>query len=236
MNRIKLSIAVVLPLVLAAGACSKREEGRVAAPALPDETVPAVAQAHWVWDRDALHAAVSQAAQSPLVQSALSDGPASGLTPCLDLAVRVAATATDGSSFWVTFLPYMYGSDSTHALIVSVIEGMGARLAEPAEVILGRDPSPIETGFTPYPWAGRTIWVKSGAAWAAKAGAASPAPERKNWLKFFDCLTTRMPAGCAAGAAIGLEIGGPAAPYAAAIGCGIGAAAGAAACGLEHLL
>ena len=235
MNRFTLSVLVLLPLAMAAGGCSKREPGRIVDASPPGDAPPAVAQAHWVWDRDALHAAVNQAAASPLVQSALSDAPVQGLRPCFDLAVRVAATASDGTPFWVTFLPYVFGSDSTHAWIVSLIEGDGARLAEPAEVILGRDPWPFETGFTPYAWGGRTIWVKSGAAWAMKAGGATLAPERRNWLKFFDCLTTRMPAGCAAGAMIGAEIGGPSAPYAAAIGCGVGAALGAAACALDLL-
>ena len=188
-----------------------------------------------MWDRDALHAAVNQAAASPLVQSALSDAPSAGLSPCFQYAVRVAATASDGSSFWVTMLPYVFGSDSTHALIVSVIEGMGGRLAEPAEVILGRDPFPHETGFLPYAWGAGTIWVKSGEAWAVKSAAANQAPERRRWLKFFDCLTTRVPTGCAAGAAVGATIGGPTAPYAAAIGCGVGAALGAAACALAML-
>lgn len=137
--------------------------------------------------------------------------------------------------FWVTMLPYVFGSDSTHALIVSVIEGSDSKLAEPAEVILGRDPFPHETGFIPYAWGAGTIWVKSGAAWAVKTTAASLAPQRFRWLKFFDCMTTRVPAGCAAGAAVGAAIGGPAAPHAAAIGCGVGAAVGAAACALDQL-
>jgi len=235
MNRVTLSILVALPLAVAAGACSKREPGRIVDASPPGAALPVVAQAHWVWDRDALRAAVNRAAASPLVRSALSEAPAQGLRPCFDFAVHVAATTSEGTPFWVTILPYVFGSDSTHGLIVSLIEGDGSRLAEPAEVILGRDPSPFESGFTPYAWGGRTIWVKSGAAWATKAGAPTLAPERRNWLKFFDCLTTRMPAGCAAGAAIGAEIGGPTAPYAAAIGCGVGAALGAAACALDLL-
>ena len=235
MNRVKLSIVVLLPLALLAGACSKREAGRIAAPDPLGAVAPAVAEAHWVWDRDALHAAVNQAAVSPLVQSALSEAPVAGLTPCFDLAVRVAATTGDGSSYFVTFLPYMFGNDSTHAMIVSVIEGLGVRMAEPAEVILGRDPTSLESGFTPYAWGARTIWVKSGASWVVKAGEIALAPERRRWREFFDCLATRMPAGCAAGAAIGGTIGGPAAPHAAAIGCGVGAAVGAASCALDLL-
>jgi len=234
MSRVRLSLVVVLPLAILASGCSKREADRVAAPKPDGPIPPAVAEAHWVWDRDALHAAVNQAAASPLVQSALSDAPTTGLSPCFQYAVRVAAWTSDGTPFWVTMLPYVFGSDSTHALIVSVIEGMGSRLAEPAEVILGRDPFPHETGFLPYAWGAGTIWVKSGEAWAVKSAAAQ-APQRRRWLKFFDCLTTRMPAGCAAGAAIGATIGGPAAPHAAAIGCGVGAAAGAAACALAML-
>ena len=235
MNRFRLCIAVVLPLALATGACSKRDADRIATPVPPDAPAPTVAEAHWVWDRDALRTAVNQAAQSPLVQSALSEAPAEGLTPCFDLAVRVAAMSEAGTPFWVTFLPYVFGSDSTHALIVSVLEDNASRIAEPAEVILGRDPSPLETGFKPYPWGAGTIWVKSGAAFANKAGAPGLAAEKRHWLQFFDCLVTRMPAGCAAGAAIGAEIGGPTAPYAAAIGCGVGAAVGAAACAFDLL-
>jgi hypothetical protein len=235
MNRITKCIVVLLPLALASGACSKQEANRIAAPDPSGTVAPVVAQAHWVWDRDALNAAVSQAATSPLVQSALSEAPVAGLTPRFELAVRVAATAGDGSSYFVTFLPYQFGNDSTHAMIVSLIEGLGVRMAEPAEVILGRAPTSLESGFTPYAWGDRTIWVKSGASWAVKAGGIALAPEKRRWVQFFDCLTTRMPAGCAAGAVIGATIGGPAAPYGAAIGCGVGAAVGAAACALDIL-
>ncbi|HKQ19695.1 MAG TPA: hypothetical protein VJW75_08115, partial [Candidatus Eisenbacteria bacterium] len=185
MSRVRLSLVVVLPLAILASGCSKREADRVAAPDPPGSAAPAVAQAHWVWDRDALHAAVNQAAASPLVQSALSATPTTGLRPCFQYAVRIAATSSDGSPFWVTMLPYVFGSDSTHALIISVIDGMGGRLAEPAEVILGRDPFPHETGFLPYAWGAGTIWVKSGEAWAVKSGAVNQAPERRRWLKFF---------------------------------------------------
>lgn len=235
MNRVHLSIVFVLPLALAVSACSKREAGRVAAPELPGIAAPAVAQAHWVWDRDALHAAVSRAAASPLVQQALSQTPVAGLRPCFDLAARVIATTSDGTTLWVTFLPYMFGDDSTHALIVSVLEDSWTKIAEPAEVILGRDPFPFETGFTPYAWGARTIWVKSGASYAVKDSDAHAAPEKWKWLKFFDCAATRMPTGCAAGAAIGGTISGPGAPAGAAIGCGVGAAVGAAACALDQL-
>lgn len=234
MRTVRSWITLLLPIVLAAGGCAERKQAMVVAPERPAGDAPPVAEAHWIWDRGALGAAVAQASSSPLVQRALAESPAAGLNPAFQYALFLEATREDGSRFSLTLLPYVFGNDSTHAAFVSVVRSAGRQIAEYAELIVGRSPSPLETGFEPVLWGATTLWVKSGDAYSLDAAAGHPAAVRRSYLKMFDCMVQRMPAGCAAGAAIGGIISGPGAPAGAAIGCGVGAAAGAAACVAEH--
>jgi hypothetical protein len=230
MRRTKLWIAVVLPLVLAAGACSRKEPARVVAPEPRVEGSPAIAEAHWVWDKDALAVAVNRAAASPLVQRALSEAPKSALSYLPQYAVHVAGTTTDGSRASATVLPYMDSPDSTRAMFVSVLEQDGVQLAEQAELILGRDPLPIETGFVPTVIGTTPVWVKSGPTYALAAGGfVLGSPGRISKKKFLECFAALGQEFCDRGADLGRAIA-PEFPAAAAIGCNIGTATAAITC------
>lgn len=237
MRRVRLGftagLAAVLPLLVLTSACSREGERRIVAPdPLPDP--PAVTGARWVWEPRALAGAVQSAGRSPLVQRALSQAPLGRLRPRFDLAVRAVGEDAAGGSVGLTVLPYAVEGDPTHAAFVCLAEGLGQQAAEFAEMIVGRDPRPDETGFHSVVWGDRIVWIRSDDAVASSSGIAHRSPEKRQWTKLFDCLATRMPTGCAAGSAISQEIA-PGSPHAAAIGCGIGAAAGAASCAVDFI-
>lgn len=226
-------VAAVLPLLVVTSACSRDGERRVTAPApLPDS--PQVTGARWVWEPAALAGAVQAAGKNPLVQRALSQAPIAGLRPRFDLAVRAVGEVEGAGAVVLTILPYAVNGDPTHAAFVSVAEGYGQEAAEFAEMILGREPNPDETGYHSIAWGNRVAWVRTGDAWLLPGGGANRAPLRRQWTKLFDCLAERMPSGCAAGSAIASELV-PGEPRAAAIGCGIGAAAGGVSCVADFL-
>jgi len=235
MKTVRTWITLLLPLALALGGCAERKQSSIVAPDPPVGDAPAVAGAHWIWDRAALGAAVAQAAASPLAERALSESPATGLDPAFQYAISLVATLEDGREISLTLLPYVFGRDSTHAAFISVAKSADVELAEYAELILGRAPNDQEPGFEPVAWGGTTAWVKTGVAYSAVAAPGHPAAMIRKWTKLFDCLAQRMPGGCIAGGAIGGAVSGPGAPAGAAIGCGIGAAAGAAACTADWL-
>lgn len=226
-------VAAVLPLLILASACSKREERRIVAPDPPSDA-PKVTGARWVWEPTALAGAIQAAGRSPLVQRALSQAPTAGLRPRFDLAVRAVGEVEGAGSVGLTILPFAVNGDPTHAAFVSVGEGFGIEAAEFAEMILGREPTANETGFHSVAWGNQVAWVRSSDAWVLPPGGAHPSPLRRQWTKLFDCLTQRMPTGCAAGSAIAEEVA-PGSPHAAAIGCGIGAAAGGVSCVADFL-
>lgn len=227
------AVAAVLPLLVLTSACSREGARRVVAPAPPSDA-PQVTGARWVWEPAALAGAVQAAGRSPLVQRALSQAPVAGLRPRFDLAVRAVGDVEGAGEAALTILPYSVNGDPTHAAFVSVAEGSGQEAAEFAEMILGRDPNPDEMGYHSIVWGNQVAWVRTGDAWLLPAGGANRAPLRRQWTKLFDCLSERMPTGCAAGSAIASELV-PGEPRAAAIGCGIGAAAGAISCVADFL-
>ena len=231
MSHIRWIASILLLAALAVGC--ERKEGRVTAPAPPEK--PETVEAHWVWDQE-LEAAVQGAAASPLVQRAIAEVPNPRLTPRWDLAVRAIGTMSDGSHVGVTILPYVVDQDLTHALFISYLEGDGRRLAEPSELILGREPTSLETGFQAIRIGDRVGWIKGGQVykWGAASGI-QPVVEKPKWTNFVDCLMQGAEQGCATGAAIAQSVA-PGVPRASAIGCAAGVAVVAVGCAIEHLL
>ena len=227
--------AVLLPLLLLASSCSRGGEKSVLAP-VPEQPrhVTQVAEMRWVWEHDALSGAVLAASRNPLVQRALVDAPVSGLVPRPDLAIRAVGADSDGAPIGFTILPYSVGGDRTRAAFVSVAQAFGREAVEFAELIVGREPRPEETGFERAVWGNQIVWVRTGDAYELVSRGGHLAPMKRNWGRFFSCLTERMPAGCAAGASIANDLA-PAFPRAAAVGCAIGALGGAASCVLDML-
>ena len=217
---------IVLPVVLVAAGCGRRESTRVVAP----PSAPQISEARWVFEKEALEGAVAQAASSPLVQRAIAGSGNARLTPAFGYALRLVATAADGSSIGATLLPYIVDGDSTHAVFVSLLERDGRRQSDAEELIFGREPTALETGFNPVRIGSAIGWMKSGSSYAADArGLPRLAHEKFNWLKFTTCVLTGAQAACEAGAEIA-SIVAPGVPQARAIGCGIGVAFLAAGC------
>lgn len=226
-------IAVVLPLVMVAAGCGRRESSQVVAPP-PASQEPQVVEAHWVFERDALDGAVQLAASSPLIQRAIAGVPHPRLTPVYGYAVRVEGKASGGSQIGATILPYIVDGDSTHAVFFSLLERDWKQQAESGELILGREPTALETGFVPVRIGDRIGWIKEGNAYVAGAGGqAQLASQKFKWNKFVGCLLSGASNACQTGSAIAQTVA-PGVPYASAIGCaagvailGIGCAAGA---------
>jgi len=226
-------VAAVLPLLVLTSACSNRGERRVVAPEpLPD--APQVTGARWVWEPGALAGAVQAAGRNPLVQRALVGAPAAGLRSRYDLAVRAVGDDASGGTVGLTILPYAVDGDPTRAAFITLAQGYGAEGAEFAEMIVGRDPRPDEVGYQAAAWGHQVVWIRTGDAYFPATAGAQRAPLKRQWTKLFDCMSQRMPTGCAEGAAIANELA-PGEPRAAAIGCGVGAAAGAISCAVDWL-
>jgi len=225
--------AIVLPIAFAVFGCDRRASTRVVEP--PPPPPPSkfeVVEAHW----DDTPGAIDAAARSPLLRRALVQSPHPRLTEMRRLAVRDVGRLSDGSTIEATILPYMVDQDSTHAVFVSILERGDVRVAEYAELILGREPTSLETGFTPIQIGNAIAWTKTGSSFSANgSGTITEVLRALNWTKFFDCAVVAAPAGCAAGAGIAGEIA-PGVPQARAIGCGVGAAVGIATCAAQHLL
>lgn len=228
----------IIPLLaLAATGCDRRGSTRVVDP--PPEAGPVVVEAHWVTDKEALGSAVRLAAASPLVRRAFVTSPHPRLTPMHRFAVRAVGTvddgSADGSAVGVTMLPYMVDDDSTHAAFISLIDGESAQVAEFSELIFGREPTSLETGFREVRIENRIAWVKSGEAILAAAdGSIHPSPQRRNWLKFAECFFDRGPGYCKAGSDMA-QIVAPGVPQARAVGCAVGTAVAGISCAAEHL-
>ena len=187
-------------------------------------------------DKDALEREVRSAAASPLVQHALVSSDHPRLTPVHHLAVRAVGRLADGSPVGVTILPYVVDGDVTHATFISLIDGGAAKVADVGELIVGREPTPLETGFLPVNLGSRIGWVKGVSAYRAAPGgeASRLSPAKWKWAKFVQCFFEEAPGACAAGKSIG-ETVAPGVPRAGAIGCGIGVAGAAVGCAAEHL-
>jgi hypothetical protein len=224
-------LAAVLPLLLLATSCSRGNEKRVVAPN-PTVDPPHVTTGRWIWEPDGLAGAVREARSNPLVQRALATATVTGLNPRNDLAVRAVGEDSRGLPVGLTILPFSVGRDSSRAAFISVAEGSGRQAAEFAEMIVGRDPRPDETGFTQTTWGNQIVWVRTGDAYELAPGMAHPAPMKRSWNKLFKCLAERMPMGCAAGSDIAGDFA-PGNPRAAAVGCAIGAAVGGLSCAFD---
>lgn len=226
-------IAIVLLLAMAAAGCGRKESTRVVAPPPSQETQ--VVEAHWVFERSALRRAIELAASSPLVRRAVVETPSPRLTPVTGYAVRVEGTVSGGVQVGATILPYIVDGDSTHAVFISLLERDGKQQAEASELILGREPTSLETGFTPMRIGDRIGFIKGGNSYIAGAdGRPRLAPEKFKWSKFVSCFLGGAGQGCSTGADIGRTVA-PGAPYAAAIGCAVGVALVAAGCAFASM-
>ena len=225
-------VSVALPLALAAAGCEQRQT-RVADVEAPRPVE--IVEPHWVTG-PALDVAVQEAAAQPLVERVIAENIDPRLTPMWHLAVKAEGRLLDGRAVGVTILPYLVDGDSTHARFVSYIDdGMGP-YAEPSDLILGRAPTFLETGFVPVDLGGRTGYVKSGATYKlASGGVILRATEKTKWAKFAECFFNTAPTYCSAGSTLAQEVA-PGVPRAAAVGCGIGIAAAALSCGAQHLI
>ena len=222
-------IAVVLPLVMVAAGCGRRESSRVVAPP-PASQEPQIVEAHWVFERDALDGAVQLAAASPLIRRAIAGVPHPRLTPVYGYAVRAEGKTSGGSQIGATILPYIVDGDSTHAVFISLLERDGKQQAEAGELILGREPTSLETGFVPMRIGDGIGFFKGGNSYVAGAdGLPRLSPQRFKWMKFVQCFLGGAGAACSTGADIGRAIA-PGVPYSSAIGCGIGVGLLAAGC------
>jgi hypothetical protein len=222
-------IAIVLSLVVVAAGCGRRESSRVVAPR-PATPEPQALEAHWVFEKDALDGAVQLAAASPLIREAIAGVKHPRLTPVYRYAVRVEGKAGGGSQIGATILPYIVDGDSTHAVFFSLLERDGKQQAEAGELILGREPTALETGFMPLRIGDRIGWIKEGNAYVAGVdGQPRLSSQKFKWSKFTTCLLGGAAAACEAGAAVGRGIA-PGVPQAAAVGCGVGVAVLAVGC------
>jgi hypothetical protein len=228
--------AIIPLLALAVTGCERSRSTRVVDP--PPDPEPAVVEAHWVTEKEGLASAVRLAAASPLVRRAFITSPHPRLTAMHRYAIRAVATMEDGAGVGVTILPYMVDEDSTHAALISLIDGKGVQVAEFAELIFGREPTSLEMGFISVRIEDQIAWVKSGHSFLATAdgadGVVQLSPERRNWVKFAQCFFERAPGACSAGADIAGTIA-PNVPYARAVGCAAGTAIAAGACAGQHL-
>jgi hypothetical protein len=222
-------IAIVLPILMAAAGCGRKESTRAVAPLAPSQE-PQVIEAQWVMDRDALEGAIQVASASSLVRRVIALTPNVRLTRAYRYAVRAEGKLSGGERIGATVLPYIVDDDPTHAVFVSLLNRDGKEQAEASELIFGREPTALETGFRPVHIGDAIGWVKTGSTFVAGAeGLARLSPERFKWMRFIECLIDGAADACSAGAGVG-SIVAPGVPYASAIGCGVGVALRAIGC------
>jgi hypothetical protein len=216
-------IAIVLPILMAASGCGRRESSHVVAPQAPSQE-PQVVEAHWVMERDALESAIDLASASPLVQRAVASTPNVRLTRAYRYAVRAEGKLSSSERIGATILPYIVDNDPTHAVFISLIGQDGKERAEASELIYGREPTGLETGFRPVHLGDAIGWVKTGSTFVAGAdGLPHLSTEKFKWAKFIECVLDGAGEACLTGARIGERIA-PGVPQAGAIGCGVGVA------------
>ena len=237
------SCAVLLPIALTVLGCERRDTGRVVDPPPSGTSELSVVDSRWVTDRAVLEAEVARASGNPLVQRAISESPHPRLTHYFAYSVRLEGTVSDGSRIGATILPYMVDQDPTHAVFATLLErdgGQGSQVSEYSELIVGRVPTALETGFREIYLDGRIAWIKTSGGYLAEGafgdgvGAAANSPARRQWTRFMECWLDRAGQGCAVGAEIGRMVA-PMFPHAASIGCGVGVLAVGGACALQYL-
>ncbi len=221
--------AVVLPVALLLGACSREAGNRVVTPEAAEERA-LVRAASWVSDRDQVSKAASTAAAHPLVRRALDEAGADRLAFAPEYAIRAVGRSSRDRAIALTTLPYTTAGDPTHATFVTLIESEGESAVSSAELLWGRDPRPDEVGFEPIVIGGMRGWIREADLRMAPApGAPLLSPERVNRMKFMTCFETLGPQLCSQGIAISNQIA-PSVPYHEAIGCAAGTAVAAISC------
>jgi hypothetical protein len=239
------SFLVLLPIALVVVGCERRSTGDVAdRPAGPVGVEElAIVDSRWITDRTAIEAEVARASGHPLIQRTIAESPHPRLTRYFEYSIRLEGSVSDGSSIGATVLPYMVDQDPTHAVFATLLERDGTQISEYSELIVGREPTSLETGFRQINLGGQLGWIKSSggylAAGALGAGGAgrdgwADSPARRQWTRFIECWLSGAGQGCSVGAAIGRMIA-PGFPYSAAIGCGVGVLAVGGGCALEYL-
>ncbi len=219
--------AVVLPLALITGACTKRSATSPVAPVVLGGEV-FIRDGAWISDRDQLDRAVAAAGRHPLVRAALAEYGAARLEAASEYAIRAAGTTTTGLPVEFTTLPFISDEDPTHGVFVTIGAVGDQVVSQRSELIAGRAPRGDEPGFAPLSIPGGVVWVREADAVGQPAGALG-APAKFNKLKFLSCLVENGPPACDAGAAIAGQIA-PAVPHARAIGCAVGVAGAALSC------
>jgi len=208
--------AVVLPLALITGACTKRSATSPVAPVVLGGEV-FIRDGAWISDRDQLDRAVAAAGRHPLVRAALAEYGAARLEAASEYAIVEFTT-----------LPFISDEDPTHGVFVTIGAVGDQVVSQRSELIAGRAPRGDEPGFAPLSIPGGVVWVLEAEAVGQPAGALG-APAKFNKLKFLSCLVENGPPACDAGAAIASQIA-PAVPHARAIGCAVGVAGAALSC------
>jgi hypothetical protein len=127
----------------------------------------------------------------------------------------------------------MVDQDPTHARFISYIDDGMTPYAEPSDLIKGREPTSLETGYTPVDLGGVIGYVNVGVHYKlAPSGAILRSDARLKWSKFIKCFMDTAPGYCATGRAIAEEIA-PTVPWAGAAGCGVGLALASLGCGIQ---
>jgi hypothetical protein len=222
-------VSLALPLALVSAGC---EHKQATVSGLEAPRAPEVLEAHWVTGPE-LTRAVSEASGKPIVKRVIAETVDPRLTPMWQLAVKAEGRLLDGRRVGVTILPYMVDQDPTHARFISYIDDSQTPYAEPSDLIVGREPTSLETGYAPVDLGGRIGYVKCGAPYKlAASGAILRGSERLNWSKFIQCFFDTAPSYCASGSGLADAIA-PNVPYAKAIGCGVGTALAALGCAVQ---
>jgi hypothetical protein len=240
MRVVRLAVVASLLALIALG-CAREERRRIAAPdpSPGSDPEPGVTEARWIEGSD-LARAVSAAASSPLVQQAYLEKADSRLRFESRYAIQAAGVTSDGSRVRVTVLPYSLEEDPRYATVTALIERDGSTLAQVSELIVGREPTSLEEGYSRTESAGGPVWIRDGAeylvdaAGAPGADGASPAAERRRFDRgaFTRCFATQGPALCSAGVQTCTSVA-PQFPYCHAVGCGAGMAVAAIYCGVK---
>ena len=221
-------------LLLAAGCSREQPERRIAAPnPPPDPGDRQIVEAHWVDQNETLRDAARSAAASPLVQRAIAGVPVDPRTGVdAEHTIRAIGTASDGSRFRVTLLPYTIRGDATRAAIVAWMERDGRQIAQVSEMISGRIPGPSEGDFELSVIGGHRLWFRDRGTYSLSAdGGIHRAPQRTISKEFMRCWLERAVNICL-GAANGCMQNAPSGqvPICVAIGCAVGAAVAAGEC------
>jgi hypothetical protein len=225
-------LAVIFVSGLVAAGCSRQAERRVATATPPEGPWDAlrVVEARWAGGAE-LSRAVWLASNDPLVARTISAVADRRLRLEPAYAIRAAGVTASGLRCAVTLLPYGRADDPTCATFVARMERGAATTVQSFDLIVGREPTALEPGFSAVELAsGRRGWIREHGDLAHDGqGGSNPAPERFNLTRWGSCFFALGPAWCGAGAKIAQEAA-PGVPWAGAVGCGAGVAAAAVAC------